>query len=143
MKTAIHAAAGLVFAASGAGVHAQANKTPAFPMDRPMTMRAIEAVCTGISSDARNDPRWASYPLKIEMVGASGEFLGDAQVTLSKGDEAIASINCGAPWVLFKLMPGAYSVSAEIEGVSKSAKVNVAVTGQARVILRFTDAAKR
>jgi hypothetical protein len=102
-----------------------------------MTMRAIEAVCTGVGADARNDPRWAVYPLRIEVVGAGGEYLGAAQVTLTKDDEALASINCSAPWVLFKLMPGVYSVSAEIAGVTRAAKVNVGGSGQARVILRF------
>ena len=122
-----------------APAHAQETKAPPFPIDTPMSMRAIEAVCTGISSDARADPRWAAYPLRIEVVGAGGEFLGDAQVTLSKGDEALAAVNCGGPWVLFKVMPGAYGVSAEVQGVTKTARVNVAGSGQARVVLRFTE----
>jgi hypothetical protein len=102
-----------------------------------MSMRAIEAVCTGISSDARADPRWAAYPLRIEVVGANGEYLADAQVTLSKDDEALAAVNCGGPWVLFKVMPGAYGVSAEIGGTTKTARVTVGGSGQARVVLRF------
>jgi hypothetical protein len=129
-----------LMAALAATAHAQETKTPSFPIDTPMSMRAIEAVCTGISSDARADPRWAAYPLRIEVVGAGGEFLGDAQVTLSKGDEALAAVNCGGPWVLFKVMPGAYAVSAEVEGITKTARVNVAGSGQARVVLRFTEA---
>jgi len=120
--------------------HAQETKIPPFPLDRPMSMRAIEAVCTGISSEARADPRWAAYPLRIEVVGGAGEFLGEAQVTLSQGDEALAAVNCGGPWVLFKVMPGAYSVSAEIGGTTKTARVNVGGSGQARVVLRFTGA---
>jgi len=123
-----------------AAAQAQETKIPPFPMDRPMSMRAIEAVCTGITADVRADPRWAAYPLRIEVVGAGGEYLGDAQVTLSKGDEALAAVNCGGPWVLFKVMAGAYSVSAEIGGTTKTARVNVGGSGQARVVLRFTDA---
>src|SRR5262245_9202214 len=96
------------------GMEAQPIHAPAFPMDTPMRMRAIEAVCTGVGEDARNDPRWARYPLRVEVVGAKGEYLGQAQVTITKDDEALASLNCGGPWVLFSLPAGSYSVTAEI-----------------------------
>ena len=136
MKQAMCTALMMVLAATA---HAQETKAPPFPIDTPMSMRAIEAVCTGITSDVRADPRWAVYPLRIEVVGANREYLGDAQVTLSKGDEALAAVNCGGPWVLFKVMPGAYGVSAEVQGVTKTARVTVGGAGQARVVLRFTE----
>ena len=120
-----------------AGAEAQIDRAPPFPVDTPMTMRGIEAVCTGVGADARNDPRWSSYPLRIEVVGAAGEFLGAAEVTVAKEGEALASVNCSGPWVLFRLPPGAYSVTAEIGGMSRMGRVNVAGSGQARVILRF------
>ena len=102
-------------------------------------MRGIEAVCTGVSLDERNDPRWESYPLRVELVNTAGEYLSGEQVTLSKDGEALAAVNCAGPWVLFKIAPGAYSVSAEIAGMSQESKVNVAGPGQARVILRFAE----
>lgn len=58
---------------------------------------------------------------------------------MRKGDEALAAVDCGGPWVLFKLMPGAYDVSAEIGGITKTAWVNEGGSGQARVVLRFTE----
>src|SRR6185369_17781628 len=91
---------------------AQPIKAPIFPMDTPMRMRAIEAVCTGVGEDARNDPRWGRYSLRVEVVGAKGEYLAEAQVTVSKDDEALASVNCGGPWVLFTVPAGVYSVTA-------------------------------
>lgn len=116
---------------------AQIDRAPPLPTDTPMRMRAIEAVCTGIGAEARNDPRWATYPLRIEVVGAAGEFLGAAQVTVMSGDEALASVNCNGPWVLFRLPQGAYNVMAEIAGTTRTGRVNVGSAGQARVILRF------
>jgi len=110
---------------------------PALPFDSPVSMRAIEAVCTGVGADARNDPRWPDFPLKIELVGKDGQFLGDTVVTLSKGDEELASVSCGGPWVLFRLMPGAYSVTAETEGIKQTSKVTVREKGQARVVMSF------
>ena len=144
MRTTAPIAYGIALAAlHSLAVDAQTVRTPPFPMDTPQIMRTIEAVCTGVGADVRSDPRWATYPLRVEVAGASGEFLGAVQVTLTKGDEALASINCGGPWVLFKLMPGPYSVTAEFAGVSKTAQVNVGASGQARVILRFADPPSR
>jgi hypothetical protein len=142
MRTAIHAAV-LVGLSVGLGtpLHAQIDRAPPFPIDTPMRMRAIEAVCTGVNADARNDPRWASYPLKIELVDAAGRFLSGAQVTVTKDDEALASVNCAGPWVLFRLPQGAYRVTAQIEGVSRTTKANVGGSGQAKVILRFAGGA--
>lgn len=125
------------------GWNAQAQiAAPPFPLDTPMRMRAIEAVCTGVSADARNDPRWSNYPLRIEVVDGAGRYLSDAQVTVTKADEPLASVNCQGPWVLFNLPAGAYSVSAELGGMTKSGRVNVGAAGQARLILRFDAAAK-
>lgn len=36
-----------------AAAHAQETKTQPSPLDEPMSMRAIEAVCTGVTSDTR------------------------------------------------------------------------------------------
>ena len=126
----------LVSAALAGPVLAQ-DKPPALPFDSPVTMRAIEAACTGVGADARNDPRWADFPLKIELVGKDGQFLGETVVTLTKGDEEIASVGCGGPWVLFRLMPGAYSVTAETEGIKQTNKVTVRDKGQTRVVMSF------
>jgi len=127
----------IVFGTSA--IQAQIDKLPAFPLNTPMSMRAIEAVCTGVSLDERDDPRWASYPLRVEVVNSTGEYLSDEQVTLTKNGEALATVNCAGPWVLFKLAPGSYRVSADIAGISKESNVNVSGTGQARVILRFAE----
>jgi len=87
--------------------------------------------------------RHAGHERRVQRIQVYGDVdgcvEGDAQVTLSKGDEALAAVNCGGPWVLFKVMPGAYGVSAEIGGITKTARVNVGGSGQARVVLRFSE----
>ena len=118
---------------------AQDTSAPPLPFDSPVSMRAMEAVCTGIGADARNDPRWPTYPLRIELVGRAGEYLGQASVTLSQNDEAIISVRCGGPWLLIRLPPGAYDVTAEVESVSKTGRVTVPATGQGRLVLRFPE----
>lgn len=131
------AAAAAVLAAGGAV--AQIEKAPPLPLDTPRQMRDFEAVCTGIGSDARNDPRWMEYPLRVEVVGTSGQYLGEAQVTVNKGGEALVSVDCSGPWVLFRIPPGAYEVSVEVEGATKSGRVVVGTKGQARIPIRFPE----
>jgi hypothetical protein len=121
------------------GARAQDNAASPLPFDSPVSMRAMEAVCTGIGADARNDPRWPSYPLKIELVGRAGEYLGQAEVTLTRNNEAVIGVRCGGPWLLLRLPPGAYDVSAQVENVTKTGRVTVPMTGQGRLVLRFPE----
>jgi hypothetical protein len=112
---------------------------PPLPFDSPVSMRQMEAVCTGIGADSRNDPRWAAYPLRIELVGRAGEYLGQATVTLAQNDEAIISARCGGPWLLLRVPPGTYDVTAVVENVSKTSKATVPMSGQGRVVIRFPE----
>ena len=118
---------------------AQDTAAPPLPFDSPVSMRQMEAVCTGIGADARNDPRWPTYPLRIELVGRAGEYLGQALVSLTQNNEAIISVRCGGPWLLMRVPPGAYDVSAEVENVTKTGRVTVPATGQGRIVLRFPE----
>jgi len=131
------AAALLIIACATA--QAQDTAAPPLPFDSPVSMRQMEAVCTGIGADARNDPRWPTYPLRIELVGRAGEYLGQALVSLTQNNEAVISVRCGGPWLLMRLPPGAYDVSAEVENVTKTGRVTVPATGQGRIVLRFPE----
>ena len=53
------------------------------------------------------------------LVGRAGEYLGQAEVTLSQNDEAIIGVRCGGPWLLVRLAAGTYDVTAVVENVSK------------------------
>jgi hypothetical protein len=127
-----------IFIFAAAGVSAQ-EAAPPLPFDSPVSMRAMEAVCTGIGADARNDPRWPTYPLRIEIVGRSGEYLGQATIDLVQNGESILSARCGGPWLLLRVPPGAYDVTAMVENVSKTARATVPMTGQGRVVIRFEE----
>ena len=130
-----------IIAIGCSGALAQIDRAPPFPMDTPQTMRNFEAVCTGIGSEARTDPRWAAYPLRVEVTGRAGIYLGAAQVTLNKDGDALVSVNCSGPWVLFRVPPGAYEVTAETSGLVKNGRVNVGGRSQARLIIRFPEIA--
>lgn len=120
-------------AASGA-----AAAPPALPMDKPTTVDGIEAVCTGIG-DAANNPLWKTYPLKIMLAGKGGEWLTDADVTVTRDGKPVVSVFCGGAWILLKLQPGRYHLDGVIEGHSAATDAVVPAKGQGRAVLRFPN----
>jgi len=107
--------------------------------DTPTRTANIEVVCTGVGLDARQNPAWADYPLKIEVAGRGGQYLGDVRLRLSQKDKALATLTCGGPWVLFRVPTGRYQVEAETEGRRVSSGAFVPAAGQGRIILRFPE----
>ena len=107
--------------------------------DTPTTVNNVEVVCTGIGLSSRQDPRWGAYPLKVEVAGADGQYLGNVRIAFERAGQGVAELACGGPWILARLEPGSYSVTAAIDGASTSSSVNVPATGQARLILRFPE----
>ena len=124
---------------------AAAMVTPAvaepMAMDSPTAMSGVETVCTGIGS-AKDDPRWASYPIRIEFANGGAQYLSGAHVTLSEHGRTVADFDCPGAWVLVKGTPGHYRVSATIDGsTTKPASTSFSLGNgaQKRIILRFAD----
>lgn len=115
----------------------QADSPVALPYDTPTMVEGVEIVCTGIGQEARSDPRWSTYPLKVVIAGEDGQYLGDAQMNVAGKGESMMDVRCGGPWVLFKLDPGRYTVTAMVNGSTVKTTADVASSGQGRVILRF------
>lgn len=111
------------------------------PMDNPVTVNGIETVCTGIA-DSKDDPRWKTYPIRIEFSNGGAQYLAGAHVSLEQNGKTLTSLDCAAAWVLFKLEPGNYTVTATILGSSakpRTAKFSPPAKGQKRVVLQFND----
>ena len=109
------------------------------PPDRPTMIAGIESVCTGVGLDARQDPRWANYPLKVEIAGPGGQYLGDEHVVLRQSGKDLLSLTCDGPWVLFQLPAGRYEVEADVGQQTASSAAFVPASGQGRIILRFPN----
>lgn len=112
------------------------------PMDQPLTIGGVDTVCTGIGADAQHDPRWAAYPIRIEFSNGAAQYLSGAHVELSTAEgKHLASVDCDGPWVLFKLAPGRYKVTATLIGEASagtsSATFSPPASGQKRVELGF------
>jgi hypothetical protein len=127
---------GLISALSSA---AFAQELGTLVPDTPTRTANIEVVCTGVGLDARQNPAWTGYPLKIEVAGRGGQYLGDVHLVLSQKDEKLAMLTCGGPWILFRVPTGRYQVEAQMEGRTAFSTAFVPVTGQGRIILRFPE----
>ncbi len=110
------------------------------PMDNPTTINGVETVCTGIGS-SQQDPRWPSYPVRVEFSNGGAQYLAGAHVTLSSGGKQLAAFDCSGSWVLFRVKPGNYKVSATLTDQpgsgERSATFSPPARGQKRVVIQF------
>jgi hypothetical protein len=120
-------------------VAAPAQELGTLVPDTPTRTANIEVVCTGVGLDARQNPAWADYPLKIEVAGRGGQYLGDVHLSLSQKDKTLATVTCGGPWILFRVPTGRYQVEAKTEDRTVSSGAFVPAVGQGRIILRFPE----
>ena len=112
------------------------------PMDTPITLGTVETACTGIG-EGKDDPRWASYPIRVEFSNAGSQYLSGAHVKLADAaGKPLAEFDCLGSWVLLRVPRGIYTVSATVDGQNvpaRSAKFEPPASGQKRIVLQFTD----
>ena len=135
-----HLAMGAAFA-SLVAISAQAA---VLPMDAPVSMGAITAVCTGVGS-AKDDPKFAAYPIKLEFSNGGAQFVSNEHVKLMNNTGAmLTEFDCQGPWVLLQLPKGMYSVTATLPDATrgpKTVKVEPPATGQKRIEIQFPSIA--
>ena len=112
------------------------------PMDTPVSIGSVQAVCTGVGQGAENDPRWVSFPIRLVFSNKGAQYLSGAHVDIStRGGKPVGSLDCDGPWVLLGVSPGTYRVSATLlsqpGGGTASATFTTPVFGQKRVDLQF------
>ena len=107
------------------------------PVDQPVQVRGIEVACTGESLNLREESRWDDFALKIEFVGRGGQYVGGETVSIYKAGKRILNVVCSGPWLLLRLPPARYDVSATLEGQSAKSAAFVSKKGQGHIILRF------
>ena len=110
-------------------------------LDNPSQMNGLDIVCTGVGS-GKDDPRWTSYPVRIEFANGAAQNLSGAHVALTKHGASVADFECPGAWVLVNGARGNYHVAATIVGSDAkpvSASFALGNGGQKRVVLRFKD----
>ena len=103
----------LSFLGFAAALVSTAATADPLPMDTPIPMGNVETVCTGIGS-SKDDTRWSEYPIRVEFSNGAAQYLAGVHLTLSAGPNTLASFDCSGSWVLFRLPPGKYTVSAQL-----------------------------
>ena len=88
--------------------------------DTPFTAGGVTAVCTGVGS-AKDNPEWASYPVKIVLANTAGEDLAAAHFIVAKGGQTVLETDCDAPWLLLKAPAGQYTATATVAGLASKA----------------------
>lgn len=115
----------------------------ALPLDVAQTINGLDVACTGIGLDARSDPAWATYTVRVEFSNARNEYLTGGVVQLSDANgRELLRVSCDAPWVVLRLPQGPYRVSASMPGTAaapRSAALQAPDVGQLRVVLQFRD----
>lgn len=114
---------------------------PITPVDVETRLNGVEVACTGIGLEARSDPRWKSYGVRVELANSRSEYLTGGTVTVRDASgRAVLSAQCDAPWLLLRLSPGRYSVEATMPDAAPRSSAFIAPrTGQLRVVLQFKD----
>ena len=107
------------------------------PSGQPVQVHGIEVACTGESLDVRRDARWSEFPLKIEFAGPGGQYVGGETVSIGQANKEILNVVCGGPWLMVRLPPARYDVSATLDGLSAKSAAFVSKKGQGHIILRF------
>jgi hypothetical protein len=131
---------GMVAAALIGVAAVRADEVQKLPPDEPAVVNGFDLVCTGVGEDARNDPRWRTYPVRIEFANADAQYLSDAVLAVATpGGEQLFEVTCDSPWILARLEPGKYVLAATYEGIVKTEKFTAPKSGQARFVVRFPE----
>jgi hypothetical protein len=129
-------------AIAAVGAYATAKAANELPDDTPTTVNGYELACTGVGDEAKADPRWPAFPVRIEFANRDAQYLSDVDVTITdaKG-EALFSVRCESPWFLAKIPPGKYTVAGTFDGQTETAKFTAPASGQSRIVVRFPQVA--
>ena len=108
--------------------------------DPILDANGIKYACAGVGKVSRGDPRWASFPVKLQFAAANGDFLGDPAVTVTDaGGATVFQAQCDGPWVLIELPAGSYQVHATGQKgqYAKDFPISVKAGGQTSKTIRL------
>jgi hypothetical protein len=101
----------------------------------------VPHVSGGAGLDAREELRGreTEYNLKIIAAKKSGDYLADVEVVIQSGQEHVLVTTMEGPFLLVKLPPGTYTVSAAFGGQTLKQTVSVSDRGRREVFFRLAD----
>lgn len=105
----------------------------------------VRYTCGGVGSDERRMLESARADARLELLFVTakrGGYVAGAQVTVSRGNERLASFESEGPICLLDLPAGSYRIDAKLGDAVSSQAVKVPASGRVpRAIFRFPDGA--
>jgi hypothetical protein len=81
---------------------ASAHHATKVPLDQTAIVDGVTVMCTGAGLNARNEAMMNSFPLRLEIAGRDGQYLGDQIVELSgENIDGQITVYCLGPWAMF------------------------------------------
>ena len=103
----------------------------------------VRYTCGGVGSDERRmlETTRADARLELMFVTAKrGGYVAGARVTVSRGNERLASFESEGPICLLDLPAGSYRIEAKVGETASTRTVNVPASGRApRAVFMFPD----
>jgi hypothetical protein len=109
------AAAALTIAFSGHGF--------ALGQDKLSTINGVQVVCTGVGS-SKNNPSWASFPVKLVFANRQGQFTAGENVEVRQDRHVVLKASCDAPWLLLQPSAGQYEVTAMLRDYNRTRRTS-------------------
>ena len=111
--------------------------------DQTIVIDQVKAVCARRDAEiisAAADPA-SGTSLHLALVDGTGDFIADVPIMISgrnlKGPEM--RLRCRGDWLMLKMMPGDYTVTAEADGLVRTRQVAVPEFGRIRATLSVRD----
>src|SRR5258707_13118261 len=97
--------------AIAAGQCAAQESPTAVGLDTKPTVGGVAVGCSGVGQ-AKAEPRWLAYPIRVEFADPARDYLANGAVSVSDASgHVLAAVSCDGPWILLRPAgAGAYKV---------------------------------
>jgi hypothetical protein len=142
MKRRTETLAAAFLAASIAIAPAFAAANTALPPEQNASGIVFRTGGVGVDEAAAFKKIEHDYPLVLEFIGKNAEYLADVKVTVAKvqGGQKMLETTATGPFLMAKLSPGKYRVTAEYMGKREHRMIDVHAQGTAYVLFQWKAA---
>ncbi|MCC8395734.1 carboxypeptidase regulatory-like domain-containing protein [Paraburkholderia sp. MMS20-SJTR3] len=99
----------------------------------------VSYVTGGVGRDESAALRQArrQWPLSLQFTGPGSSYVADVQVRIAKGGTTVLDTTSKGPYLLARVPPGRYTVTATYGSVTRKETVNVHGNGSGRAVFSF------
>lgn len=129
----------VLFALAALALPAAALAQDAAPVRVPLNgeteIGGVGFACTGIGQ-TRHDPKWLSWPVRMEFAAPGGDLLGDGVVAaLDARGHSLGVALCEGPWILVRPTAATARLSAWLPGDAAKRQTFAVPRGQGQRVI--------